>query len=68
MRRLGGIPRYAIICMVGQEREGATMAGTVTAEQLVSLAPIYQAMAKHIVDFPFSVSTGKLPISVLGSS
>ncbi|CAL8461959.1 g1490 [Coccomyxa elongata] len=41
------------------ESEGATSANKVTAEQLSSLAHVYQAKAKHIVDFPFSVSTGE---------
>ena len=56
-----------MMCMLCQERKDAASAGRVTAEQLASLAPIYQAMAKHIVDFPFSVSTGRLPLTEQGS-
>ncbi|BDA41321.1 Putative epoxidase LasC [Coccomyxa sp. Obi] len=42
-----------------QERAELAGSGRISAEQLASLAPTYQAMAKDIVDFPFSVSTGE---------
>ncbi len=46
--------RFSIL----QERAETAASSRVSAEQLASLAPTYQAMAKNIVDFPFSISTG----------
>ncbi|EIE25061.1 hypothetical protein COCSUDRAFT_61305 [Coccomyxa subellipsoidea C-169] len=42
-----------------QEKAGDL--GKVTAADLGSLASQYQALAKHIVDFPFSATTGERP-------
>ncbi len=61
------IALYDDVHMLCQERKDATSAGRVTAEQLASVVPVYQAMAKHIVDFPFSVSTGRLPVTEQGN-
>lgn len=41
-----------------QEKAKETRASKVTAADLASVAAPFQAMAKDIVDFPFSVSTG----------
>lgn len=41
-----------------QEKAKETHASKVTAADLASVAAPFQAMAKDIVDFPFSVSTG----------
>ncbi|CAL8461958.1 g1489 [Coccomyxa elongata] len=42
-----------------KERAEVAGSGRISAEQLASLAPTYQAMAKNIVEFPFSVATGE---------